>query len=141
MREASWDDCIENNSAVKVSSDISRTKSLIETSDERINLIKDFDEKNCNFVFEDYYTSIMELLQALVTAKGYKISNYMCLGYYLRDVIKRKDMFIIFDDMRYKRNSLTYYGKRMDFETAKQAIEKCKKLIEDIEILIMEIKK
>ena len=37
-----------------------------------------------------------------------------------------------FDDIRYKRNSLTYYGNRMDYEIAKQAIEKCKKIIKEI---------
>jgi len=40
---------------------------------------------------------------------------------------------MLFDDLRFKRNSLTYYGKRMDFETAKQAIEKCKRLIRELQ--------
>jgi len=132
MKEASWTDCIESNSALKCSSDKGRAKSLIETADERIKLIKEINEKNCNFVFEDYYTSILELLQAIVVIEGYKITNHVCLGFYLRDILKREDLYLIFDDLRYKRNSLTYYGKRMDFETAKKAVEKSKKLIESI---------
>ena len=83
-------------------------------------------------MFEDYYTSILELLQAIVVIEGYKITNHVCLGFYLRDILKREDLYLIFDDLRYKRNSLTYYGKRMDFETAKKAVEKSKKLIESI---------
>ena len=46
MKEASWDDCIENNSAKKVSPDIKRAESLIETANERTSLIKEINEKN-----------------------------------------------------------------------------------------------
>ncbi len=136
MKEASWKDCIENSFAIKVSPDKERAKSLIETAEERISLLTGVNKRNCNFVFEDYYTTLLELLQAIVIQEGYKITNHVCLGYYLRDVLKREELFNVFDDLRYKRNSLTYYGKRMDFETAKQAIDKCKKLIEIIKTTI-----
>lgn len=132
MKEASWDDCITKNSARRITPDINRANSLTETAKERINLIKEVNEKNCNFVFEDYYTSLLELLQAMAFKKGFNILNHICLGYYLRDIFKREGLYRIFNDLRYKRNSLTYYGSRMDFETAKQAIEKCKKLINEI---------
>ncbi len=134
MKETSWNDCIFNNSARKISPDIHRAESLKETAMERISLIKTINEKNCNFVFEDYYTSSLELLQALVFREGYNILNHVCLGYYLKDVLKRDNLYQIFDDVRYKRNSLTYYGKRMDFATAKQAIEQCKKLMKELEV-------
>ncbi|MBS3099090.1 HEPN domain-containing protein [Candidatus Pacearchaeota archaeon] len=133
MKEANWQDCIINNSAKKNSPDVKRAESLIETAKERINLIKEINEKNCNFVFEDYYTSLFELLQALTFKKGFNILNHVCLGYYLRDILKREELYRIFDDIRYKRNSLTYYGKKMDFETAKDTIERCKKFFKIIE--------
>src|SRR3989338_9257834 len=129
MKEASWNDCIETNSVRKMSPDLERAHSLIKTSEERISIIKEINEKNCNFVFEDYYTSMLELLQALVIKKGYAILNHLCLGYYLRDILQKDDLFMIFDDVRYKRNALTYYGNRMDFDTAKSSIENCKELI------------
>jgi uncharacterized protein (UPF0332 family) len=133
MKEASWNDCLASNSARKTSPDIKRAASLIETANERISLIKGINEKNCNFVFEDYYTSLLELLQAITFKKGFNILNHVCLGYYLRDMLKREDLYLIFDDLRYKRNSLTYYGSRMEYETAKQAIDQCKKLIREID--------
>ena len=132
MNIASWKECIESNSAIKVSPNFPRAKSLIETAGERINQIKDTNEKNCNFVFEDYYTSMMELLQSLIIKKGYNVKNHICLGYFLRDILKKENLYYIFDDLRYKRNSLTYYGNKMDFETAKQTIKKCKNLISDL---------
>jgi uncharacterized protein (UPF0332 family) len=136
MKEASWNDCLENNSARKTSPDIKRAESLIETAGERIKLIKEVNEKNCNFVFEDYYTSLLELMQATTFKKGLNILNHVCLGYYLRDILKREDLYQIFDDLRYKRNSLTYYGSRMEFETAKQAIDRCKRLISEVKIIL-----
>ncbi|RMF55928.1 hypothetical protein D6745_00775, partial [Candidatus Woesearchaeota archaeon] len=91
---------------------------------------------NCNFVFEDYYTSLLELLQAIAFLNGYNILNHLCIGFYLRDILKREDLFIIFDDLRYKRNSLTYYGTKMDYNTAKQSIDKCKTLIKELKEII-----
>jgi len=132
MKETNWNECLFNSSARTITPDIKRAESLKETANERIKLIKKVNERNCNFVFEDYYTSLLELLQAMAFKKGFNILNHICLGYYLRDVLKREDLYILFNDLRYKRNSLTYYGKRMDYETAKQAIEKCKKNIMEL---------
>jgi hypothetical protein len=134
MKESCWNECIENTSARKISKDEKRAESLIDTAKERINLISEITEKNCNFVFEDYYTSILEIIQAKAFLEGYNISNHICIGFYIRDVLKRNDLFRIFDDIRYKRNSLTYYGSKMDFETAKEAIEKCKKMIRELNV-------
>lgn len=132
MKEANWNDCLLNKSAKIITPDLRRAESLIETAKERISLIKEINEKNCNFVFEDYYTSLLELLQAITFKKGFNVLNHIGLGYYLRDFLKRDDLFIMFDDIRYKRNSLTYYGSRMDYETAKQAIEKCEIIIKEL---------
>jgi len=132
MKETSWHECLIENSARKIVPDKERANSLIETANERISLIDKITEKNCNFVFEDYYTSLLEILQAIIFKKGFNVSNHICLGYYLRDVLKRDDLYRKFDDLRYKRNSLTYYGRRMDFEICEQAIENCKNLIKEL---------
>lgn len=132
MKEASWEDCLFNKSARIIAPDTKRAESLMQTAKERMSLIKEINEKNCNFVFEDYYTSLLELLQAITFKRGFNILNHICLGFYLRDSLKREDLYILFDDIRYKRNSLTYYGSRMDYETAKQAIERCKKIIKEL---------
>lgn len=132
MNERNWDDCLINKTAKSITPDIPRAKSLIETAKERISLIKEINEKNCNFVFEDYYTSLLEILQALTFKKGFNILSHVCIGFYLRDILKRDDLYHLFDDIRFKRNSLTYYGNRMDFDTSKQAIEKCKRIIKEI---------
>ncbi|MBI5391973.1 hypothetical protein HZB00_03135 [Candidatus Woesearchaeota archaeon] len=133
MKETNWNDCLINQSAKTITPDSNRADSLRETAKERTSLIREITEKNCNFVFEDYYTSLLEILQAIAFKNGYNILNHLCLGFYLRDILKREDLYILFDDARFKRNSLIYYGSRMDFETAKQAIEKCKKIIKELQ--------
>jgi len=137
MKEASWVDCLQTYSSRQVSPDKEKAKSLRETAEGRINIItKEINEKNANYIFEDYYSSLLEMLHAIVILEGYKVENHICLGYYLRDILKKEDLFRLFDDCRYKRNSLIYYGKRMDFETAKDAIEKGKKLCKEFEAII-----
>ena len=137
-KESTWQECLESTFSLKVSPDLGKAKSLIDTAKGRIVFLKSTSvgESNANYLFEGYYASVLELLHALVLVKGYKVSNHICLGYYLRDVLKRNDLFRVFDDCRYKRNSLVYYGKRMDLNTAAEAIEKCQKLIKEIKLLL-----
>jgi|SRR3989338_611075 len=136
MKEASWNECLETFSSRQASPNHERVMSLSETADERISLVGEIREKNCNFVFEDYYTSLLEMLQAMAVQRGFKVLNHVCLGFYLRDVLHQAELFRVFDDVRQKRNSLTYYGNRMDFPTAKNAIEQCKKLMEYAQSMI-----
>ncbi|MCD6576031.1 MAG: hypothetical protein J7K73_02640 [Nanoarchaeota archaeon] len=136
MKESSWKECIESGNSRTITPDILRAESLIEVSADRIKSASAINGKNCNFVFEDYYTSTLELIQALALINGFKVSNHLCLGFFLRDFLKREDLFRIFDDLRYKRNMLTYYGKRMEFEVCREAINKCKDLIKKLKELL-----
>ena len=133
MSEKSWNECLVSENAIKISPNIEKAKSILQIAEERINQsLKNVNEKNVNFVFEDYYSSLIEIIHATVFIKGYKVLNHICLGNYIKDILKREDLFNIFDDLRYKRNSLTYYGKKMDFEVGKDAIQKSKRLIKEL---------
>ena len=133
MKESSWGECLDYSSAIKITPDKEKAASLAETAQDRIKFsLKRLNEKNANYVFEGYYSSILEIIHAIVILDGYKVNNHICLGFYLRDALKNDELFRLFDDCRYKRNSLVYYGKRMNFETAKDTIEKAKKLIKEL---------
>ena len=139
MKESSWDECLISNSSIKVSINKEKVKSLIEIAEDRIKVsIKEVNADNGNYVFEDYYSSILEVVHAFILLDGFKVNNHICLGYYLRDVLKREDFFRLFDDCRFKRNSLIYYGKKMDFETSKSTIEKAKSLFKELNKLVKE---
>jgi hypothetical protein len=84
------------------------------------------------------YASALEMLHALASLHGWKMDNHICLAFFLRDVLKRDDLFRVFDDCRLKRNMLVYYGKRMDRETADGAIERLDGLIGSVNGLLSE---
>ncbi len=138
MKEACWDDCIASKNALRVSPDPSKSKSLAEISKGRIDFLSNLKttESNANYIFEGYYSSLLELMHAILLLEGYKVGNHICVGFYLKDIMKREDLFNSFDDCRYKRNSLVYYGRSMEFEIAKDAVDKCKRLIMELEKII-----
>jgi len=138
MKESTWKECIENSSSLKISPSRAKAKSLIEMAEGRIRYLKEnhMKEHNASYIFEGYYSSLLEFIHALTLLEGYKVSNHICLGYYLRDILKRNELFRIFDDCRFKRNSLIYYGKKLEFKTAKESIGKCAGLIKELKILL-----
>ncbi|MBW2982907.1 hypothetical protein KY327_01235, partial [Candidatus Woesearchaeota archaeon] len=83
-----------------------------------------------NYLFEGYYTTVLEHLHARLAEKGLKVRNHLCLAHYLRDVENKPRLARTFDDCRQKRNKLQYYGKAMEPAVAEQAIAACKTLLE-----------
>ena len=137
-KESSWEECIETSASLKVSPNKSKAKSSIETAEGRTIFLEETSvkENNANYIFENYYSSVMEMMHSLVLLNGYNVGNHICLGYFLRDVLSNEELYRLFDDCRSKRNSLIYYGKKMDFETAKTGIDNCKKLIGELKLLL-----
>lgn len=130
MKLTDWEECVESRSASKIRPNKSKAEALIDISQKRIeffNKITLSDENAC-FIFEGYYSSIIEMVHALALVEGYNIQNHICLGYYLRDVLKKDILFNMFDDCRFKRNNLIYYGNILDFENSLEVIDSCKKL-------------
>jgi len=138
MKESSWEECTQTNAALSISPDTAKAKSLIDTSIGRISYLQSntMNEANANYIFEGYYMSLLEFLHAILYKEGYKVLNHICVGFYVRDVLKSDNLYRLFDDCRYKRNSLIYYGRQMDFETAKDAINKAKELIKEVRKMI-----
>ncbi len=124
MREASWKDCIENATSRTITPDNVKSRSLLETAQARIDFLEHtkLGPDNANFLFESYYTSVVQIVHALVQKAGFSVENHLCLGLYLRDVLERRALFSAFDDCRFKRNGLIYYGQQMEFSVAKSAI-------------------
>jgi len=134
MKFNSWNECIEFNSALRITPDRAKSNSLVETAKSRSIFLKkvSLNEESANFIFEGYYSSLIELLHSIVILKGYNVDNHVCLGFYIRDVLKDDKLYDNFDDVRRKRNFLVYYGKMMEFEVAKEAIMKTRKVIDEV---------
>jgi hypothetical protein len=135
---SNWNECIFYQAAIKTNTNKLRARSLIGTAIGRLPYAEKREAigEEINYKFEDYYTSVVELLQALLVLDGYNVLNHICLGYYLRDILKKEQLFKMFDDCRIKRNSLIYYGKKMEVEPAEITIEKAKLLITELNLLL-----
>ncbi|MFT7615612.1 MAG: hypothetical protein ACI8Y7_000427 [Candidatus Woesearchaeota archaeon] len=133
-KESSWNECLESQMSITISPDKAKARSLIDTAIGRNQFLETniITEQNANYIFEGYYSSVLEILHAVVLIRGYKVTNHICLGYYLRDILKKQRLFRLFDDCRFKRNSLIYYGRKMEFDVSKSSISACKFLIVEL---------
>ena len=129
-----WSKCIEEGDALKVSPDRERALSLVKIADKRLRFYAGIktDEASKNFVFEAVYTCAVEVLHAVLIAKGYKVLNHKCLCAYLRDVAGRADMASTLNSNRLRRNSLIYDGEEIPLDTAKSEIINLRKLIQEV---------
>lgn len=128
-----WNQCLCK--AVRIiSPDILKAKSLTRVAKARMSFLeKSENQDDLNFIFEGYYSCLLELLHAQLLKSGYKVENHICIGFYIRDVLNDESLYRSFDDFRYKRNSLVYYGKEMNIDVAKETVTKIKKVIADLQ--------
>lgn len=110
-------------------------KSLIEMANIKEMAVKtsNVNEVNVSAYVSLAYDSLREILEALCISKGYKVLSHICIGELLKDVIEDFD-FNEFDRLRYIRNSINYYGEKIEFNQGKEIINKIflmkKKIIE-----------
>ena len=133
-----WNECIIENAVITITADEQKVKSLVAVAKGRISF---FEKQNpvasdINYIFEGFYTSIVDLLHAITIKDGFMVKNHICLGYYLRDKLNHPSLFLLFDDLRYKRNSLIYYGINLEFAVALDAITKSKSLLQQLNSLL-----
>ncbi len=69
------------------------------------------------------YDSLREVLEALCILKGHKVLSHICIGEFLKSVLEDFD-YDEFDRMRWIRNSINYYGEKVEFEQGKELIAK-----------------
>ena len=104
---------------------ISLVKSLLEISETKQIAMSSakIDETTINAYLPMAYDSLREILEALCTLHGYKVTNHVCLGELLRKLESDFD-YTSFDRFRYIRNGINYYGRRIDFTQGKEIISK-----------------
>jgi hypothetical protein len=121
----------------KASANKPRAEFLIQESEKslrglnkRIELMG-FDEDNANSIIKDCYDIIMELIRAKMLMNGYNSAGQNA---HESEVAYSKIMGLndnevsVLNDLRYFRNSITYYGKILDSAYAKQVFDFMKKI-------------
>ncbi len=118
-------DCYKKGFVRKAKINKELIKSLIEMSKIKEDTIKsaNINEKNISAYFSMAFESLREILEALCISFGYKVTSHFCLGELLKKLIKDFD-FNEFDRIRYARNSINYYGTKIEFQQGKELIKK-----------------
>jgi len=118
-------DCYKNNLIKRTKINKELIKSLIEMSNIKEKTIRSakINNENISAYFSMAYESLREILEAICISLGYKVTSHFCLGELLKKLIKNFD-FNEFNRIRYARNSINYYGIKMEFQQGKKLISK-----------------
>ena len=118
-------ECFRKGLIKKTRVDTDLIRSLIEMSNIKETAVKtaDINEKTISAYVSLAYDSLREILEALCILNGYKVLSHICIGELLKDIIQEFD-FDEFDRLRWIRNSINYYGKKVDFEQGNGVINK-----------------
>lgn len=128
---------VEKNIIKKCSPDKQRAKFLINESALSMKAVKEHVEKvgikdsNANLVIKNCYDIIMELVRAKLLLDGYSSSGRFAheaeVSYLKKLDFLDKDILFL-NDLRYFRNSATYYGKILDKGYAEKVFVFLKKI-------------
>ena len=118
-------ECFRRGLIKKTKIDNELIKSLIEMSGIKETTVKtaNLNELNISAYVSLAYDSLREVLEALCILKGYKVLSHICMGELLRDILEDFD-YDEFDRLRWIRNSINYYGEKVDLEQGKEIISK-----------------
>ena len=135
IHKMDWNECLRRN-AKPISRDEDIIKSLMESAEPNLEVAKSIKQEDKSYpsIIVLAYDSLRMLLEALALQNGYKIYNHECYTCFLREILKLDSMADKFDTARVIRNSINYYGKRLnkyEFDL----------IYRDILYLILEIKK
>ena len=123
-----FEDFIEQGKVRKGGSDISKVRSLLETSNNHLLFLKNqkIDEISAGSILVTYYEALREIVEAICLKEGFKVYSHEAFTSFLKD--KNEDSASVkFDNLRKLRNSINYYGEKVstsEVESAKIEIVK-----------------
>ena len=118
-------ECLRKGLIRKTKVDDELVKSLIEMSDIKESTVRNanIDKINISAYVSLAYDSLREILEALCVLNGYKVLSHICIGELLKTLIEDFD-YEEFDRLRYIRNSINYYGRKIELEQGSEIIKK-----------------
>ena len=118
-------ECFSKGLIKKTKADVELVKSLVEMADIKEQAVKTAGINNVNIsaYVSLAYDSLREILEALCILNGHKALSHICIGELLKDIIKDFD-YDAFDRLRWIRNSINYYGQKIEFKQGKEIINK-----------------
>ena len=119
------DECYKKGFIKRTRIDKELVQSLIEMADIKETAVNtaQVNEINISAYVAMAYDALREIMEAVCISKGYKVLSHLCMGELLKDKIGGFN-YNDFDRLRYTRNSINYYGKKIDFSQGKDIIAK-----------------
>lgn len=136
---------VEEGIAKKQRPDLSKANSLIGEAQMRLTFLDDVVKKikihdsNANYVVETAYDIILEHIRARLSIDGYKTSGNSAheaeVSYFLVVGFSQKDVLFI-NELRYWRNGILYYGKRVDAAYANAVVKFLEKILPKLKSIV-----
>lgn len=108
-----WSDCLKQK-VKEIKPDLERAKSMRQLAEKRLGEInKRRGNTPAEFIVEDYYETVKELITALLYAEGYKSYSHECLILFLEKYYSQKillDELSLIDQLRKLRHDIMYRG-------------------------------
>ncbi len=136
-----FEDYLQQGIAKKQFPDIARAKALVEESAEAYDILNAYikntkiSDKNANHIIKKAYDIIMELIRAEMLSGGFSSSGqgaHEAEVAYLRKIGFDENEIEFADKVRYFRNGILYYGKKMNQEYAEKVITFLQKVREKL---------
>lgn len=105
---------VNENLVKKRKRDIELAKSLRNNLIDRAKKVIKLNETEFStIIFENLYDSFREICDAILALDGYKSYSHEASIIYLKKYKVEDSVLVQFDDIRFKRNSSKYYGKKL----------------------------
>ena len=125
-----FEEFIEQGKVRKCSLDIPKIKSLLETSKNHLSLLESqkINEISAGSILVTYYEALREIIEAICLKEGFKVYSHEAFTHFLKE--KNELLYSAkFDNLRKLRNSVNYYGERVDVREVAYAKEEVIKSI------------
>lgn len=125
-----FEDFIEQGKVRKGSTDIPKVKSLLATSHNHLLFLnhQKIDEISAGSILVTYYEALREVIEAMCLKEGFKVYSHEAFTYFLKEK-NEESAAVKFDNLRKLRNSINYYGEKVDASEVESAKEEIIELI------------
>ena len=119
------EDCKRKGFIRKTSKNKELVMSLIEMSNLKEDVVKTsvIEGDKVSVFLPIAYDSLREILEGICIMHGFKVTSHVCVEKLLESIYKDVS-FVEFDRFRYVRNSINYYGEKVDPNQGKEIIDK-----------------
>ena len=130
------DECFRKGLIKRTEPNKELVKSLVEMANIKEKVVKsaEINKENVSAYVSLAYDSLREVLEAICILHEYKVLSHVCIGELLKKILNDFD-YEKFDRLRWIRNSVNYYGQKVELKQGIKIIneifEMKKKILKD----------